>query len=75
MAEKEDMNFDDLAGTHSEMNTSPFIHPPARMAKTSYINDFEEYKTMYKRSINDPNGFWAEQARELLTWFRPFTEM
>ncbi len=31
------------------------------------ITSFEEYKTAYKKSIEDPEGFWAEVA-ETFTW-------
>jgi len=31
----------------------------------------ERYADFYRRSIDDPNGFWAEQAR-LIDWQRPF---
>jgi acetyl-CoA synthetase len=27
---------------------------------------------MYDRSLQDSDGFWAEQARSLLSWFRDF---
>ncbi|MCH8684151.1 acetate--CoA ligase [Pedomonas mirosovicensis] len=30
----------------------------------------EQYEEMYRRSIEDPEGFWAEQAR-MLTWVKP----
>ncbi len=29
----------------------------------------EQYQEMYDRSVNDEDGFWAEQA-ERLTWFK-----
>ncbi|MCB0553730.1 MAG: acetate--CoA ligase [Phaeodactylibacter sp.] len=29
---------------------------------TLQIKSFEEYKEVYKRSVEDPEGFWAEQA-------------
>jgi len=29
---------------------------------------------LYKRASADPVAFWAEQARELLTWRKPFTK-
>ncbi|MBX2929754.1 MAG: acetate--CoA ligase [Saprospiraceae bacterium] len=29
---------------------------------TKVIKSFEEYKTEYRRSVEDPEGFWAEQA-------------
>ncbi|WP_404932889.1 acetyl-coenzyme A synthetase N-terminal domain-containing protein, partial [Methylibium sp. Root1272] len=30
-----------------------------------------DYATFYRRSIEDPAGFWAEQAK-LIDWHRPF---
>jgi acetyl-CoA synthetase len=38
------------------------------------INDNQDYLRMYERSINEPELFWAELAREKLTWFQDFTE-
>jgi propionyl-CoA synthetase len=32
------------------------------------------YKEFHKRSVSDPEGFWAEQAR-LVDWHRPFTKV
>ena len=34
--------------------------------------DRERYRAMYERSIRDPDGFWAEQAKELITWSKPW---
>ena len=34
---------------------------------TKVIKSFDEYKEVYKRSVEDPEGFWAEQA-ETFTW-------
>jgi acetyl-CoA synthetase len=32
------------------------------------------YEKLYHRSIDDPNGFWGEEAREL-QWIKPFTQV
>ncbi len=34
--------------------------------------DLEEYQKLYKESITEPKKFWANQARDLLTWYRDF---
>src|SRR4051812_9392464 len=34
----------------------------------------ENYRDFYRRSIDDPSGFWSEQAR-LVDWHKPFTEV
>ncbi len=32
----------------------------------------EEYETLYKQSIEEPDKFWGTKARELLTWSKDF---
>ncbi|NBV79652.1 MAG: acetyl-coenzyme A synthetase, partial [Verrucomicrobia bacterium] len=32
------------------------------------------YNKLYRRSIDDPEGFWADEAKEL-TWFEPWTKV
>ncbi len=36
--------------------------------RVAYINSREQYEEMYRRSLEDPDAFWAEQARKYLTW-------
>ena len=36
---------------------------------TLQIKSIQEYHSVYKKSIEDPEGFWAEQA-ETFTWFK-----
>ena len=36
--------------------------------KIAYINSEEQYDKLYKQSLEDPEGFWAEQARRYLSW-------
>ncbi len=38
--------------------------------KTAYIKSMEEYTDLYQRSIEDPDGFWSEQAKRYLVWER-----
>ncbi|RKZ51763.1 MAG: acetate--CoA ligase [Candidatus Parabeggiatoa sp. nov. 3] len=35
----------------------------------------EKYQDMYARSVSDPDGFWAEQAKELVTWFKDWDQV
>ncbi len=32
----------------------------------------EQYQQMYQQSIDDPEGFWAEQANKFLHWYQPW---
>jgi len=34
--------------------------------------DKSRYEEMYKRSVEDPDGFWAEQADRFLSWYKPW---
>ncbi|MEN8166916.1 MAG: acetate--CoA ligase [Pseudomonadota bacterium] len=47
---------------------------PADFAAQANITS-EQYKEMYQRSVDDPEGFWAEQASEYLTWFKPWDQV
>jgi acetyl-CoA synthetase len=46
---------------------------PADWQRRALIDD-AKYKEMYARSIKDPNGFWAEQAKRI-DWIKPFTKV
>lgn len=43
------------------------------IAKTAHIKSREEYETMHARSLAENDAFWAEKAREQVTWEEPFT--
>lgn len=48
------------------------IYPvPSQTADNALLNR-EQYERMYQRSIDDPETFWSEQAKQFLTWFEPF---
>ncbi|MBC8384698.1 MAG: acetate--CoA ligase [Candidatus Cloacimonetes bacterium] len=47
--------------------------PPEKMRKNAHITSDEQYKEMWEKSINDPDGFWLEQA-ETLHWFKKPTK-
>jgi len=37
------------------------VYPvPEKVQKMAYINSMDNYKAIYKRSIEDPDGFWGE---------------
>ena len=45
----------------TEIKTYP---PSADFVKTAHV-DAAKYREMYDRSINDPEGFWSEEAKRL----------
>jgi acetyl-CoA synthetase len=46
---------------------------PAEWKKRAIIDD-AKYRAMYQRSINDPDGFWAQEAKRI-HWMKPFTKV
>ncbi len=44
------------------------------VAEHAFINR-DRYHAMYQRSIAEPDAFWAEQAREFLTWDKPWQQV
>ncbi len=46
---------------------------PADWAKRAWV-DQSKYQQMYARSVSDPNGFWAEQAKRI-GWMKPPTKI
>ncbi len=50
------------------------LHPvPAEWAERAWIDD-KAYRTLYERSVQDPDGFWAETGRRI-DWIKPFTKV
>ena len=43
--------------------------PSPEFSKEAYIKSRKEYDGLYRRSIQDPEGFWSEQAETMLSWY------
>jgi acetyl-CoA synthetase len=48
--------------------------PQEEFCSSAHIKSREEYDRIYRRSVEDPEGFWAEIAGEL-DWFRPWDKV
>ena len=55
----------------STLTESRKFPPPAEFSKRAWVKSFDEYEALRKRADTDPDGFWAECARNL-HWFKPF---
>ena len=49
------------------------FQPRPEVAASAHI-DAARYAEMYKRSIDDPEGFWAEHGKRV-DWIKPFTKV
>ena len=48
------------------------IYPVDKQFSKDAWVDQEKYHTMYRRSVENPDAFWAEQSEQFLTWDSPW---
>jgi acetyl-CoA synthetase len=50
--------------------------PPSKaFSERAHIKNIAEYEKLYKRSVDDMEGFWAEMAEKNLTWFKKWDKV
>ena len=59
----------------SLMHENRCYEPPVEGRDRAHVKSIEEYNAIYKRSIEDPDGYWGDRASELLTWFKPWDKV
>ncbi len=55
---------------HTTQRESRLFPPPTAFASSAWVGSEAEYDRLYRWSVDDPQGFWAEQAKSL-DWFTP----
>jgi acetyl-CoA synthetase len=51
------------------------VFPPSlEFSAKAHTQSLEQYEILYKHSIDDPEAFWADVAREL-HWFKPWDKV
>ncbi|HKA25570.1 MAG TPA: acetate--CoA ligase [Candidatus Eisenbacteria bacterium] len=45
-----------------------------RIREKAHLRSMEDYERLYRRSIEDPTGFWGDQAK-LLDWYHPWSRV
>ncbi len=54
--------------------TTPHLYlPPEALVKSAHVSGMDAYKKLCAEADADYEGYWSRQARELLTWKKPFT--
>src|ERR1044072_2191233 len=53
---------------------SEALHPVPREWAENALIDAATYAENYRRSLDDPDGFWREEARRI-DWIKPFTRV
>ncbi|MDA8171674.1 MAG: acetate--CoA ligase [Nitrospiraceae bacterium] len=47
------------------------VFPPGpEVSAGAHVKSMDEYRRVYKRSVEDPEGFWAEMAEKNIHWFK-----
>ena len=53
----------------SHLQENRIFQPPADFAAQAHVKSLEDYEALHKRSIEDPEAFWSEQA-DNCHWFQ-----
>ena len=53
---------------------SDIYNPPSTVSENAWIQNMDQYREMYERSIKDPERFWAEQAEQFV-WFKKWDKV
>jgi acetyl-CoA synthetase len=59
-------------GTPAVQETFP---PPRDFSRKAYVNSMAMYRGMYRRSIQDPENFWADMAEGNLSWYKKWDKV
>ena len=56
-------------------NAQKLYYPPESLAKTAAVSGMEAYQALVKQAETDYQGYWANHARNLIDWKKPFTKV
>ena len=48
------------------------IEPSPEFSYKALVKSRQDYDELYRRSIDEPEAFWGQMARETLDWYRPW---
>ena len=51
------------------------VYPVPVQPRRKPLLDQDQYYALYRQSIEDPEGFWASQAKQFLSWDKPWDEV
>ncbi|WP_455391739.1 acetate--CoA ligase [[Eubacterium] cellulosolvens] len=59
----------------SVMTETRKFPPPKAFRENANLKSMSEYNKLYNRSIEDPEGFWADQAESELYWYKKWDKV
>ena len=51
------------------------MHPVPEAFAADALVKKDDYERMYRQSVEDPQAFWSQQAKDFLQWSKPFTQV
>ena len=60
-------------GHHASLTAETF-KPPSDFSSVSHVGSFEDYETIYRRSLDDPENFWRDVSDQFV-WSKPWTKL
>ena len=63
-----------MSSIESVLTEHRIFEPSADVLKQATVPSLAAYHVLCKEAEDNYEGFWAKQARELLTWQKPFTQ-
>jgi acetyl-CoA synthetase len=64
----------DARGFDSLMDENRVFAPPKELSEKAHVKSMDEYERLYRRSVEDTEGFWAELAVQL-DWFKKWDKV
>ena len=65
-----------MANDSVTTGAEPQVFPPSpEFSKSAYFKSIAEYEAVYKRSVEDPEGYWAERAKDALVWTKKWDKV
>jgi acetyl-CoA synthetase len=58
----------------STLRENRVFAPSAEFVAKAHVRGLEQYEALYRRSVEDPEGFWGDAAGEL-EWFAPWSKV
>jgi acetyl-CoA synthetase len=58
----------------SVLHETRVFPPPPDFARQAHVSSLQQYESLWNRAKDDPEGFWAEQARAV-DWFKPWDKV
>lgn len=59
-----------MAEIEALLKEKRIFYPPQEGKDRAFISSKYQYEQIYEYSLRDPDGFWSERAKELITWFK-----